>query len=135
MIKTKIKKLKKVPSNLDDKDKNYVAVLVEDMRSNFKAFGEDLSLTRETIKTEIKDFKKEVNSKFEMVFGEIKGIHKEMGEVKEDMNEGFDEVDYKFEGVFDELRLIRNELKEKVGRDEFLVLEKRMTILERKFAY
>ena len=85
MIKTKIKKLKKVPSNLDDKDKNYVAVLVEDMRSNFKAFGEDLSLTRETIKTEIKDFKKEVNSKFEMVFGEMGGIHKEMGEVKEDI--------------------------------------------------
>ena len=29
------------------------------------------------------------------------------------------------------VRLIRNELKEKVGRDEFLVLEKRVAALER----
>jgi len=41
------------------------------------------------------------------------------------------DVDYKFELVFDELHLIRNELKEKVGRDEFALLEKRVIALEK----
>ncbi len=41
------------------------------------------------------------------------------------------EVDYKFELVFDEFHLIRNELKEKVGRDEFTLLEKRVMALEK----
>jgi hypothetical protein len=42
------------------------------------------------------------------------------------------EVSYKFEMVFDELHLIRNDLKEKVGRDEFTALEKRVAHLEKK---
>ncbi|MEK7635947.1 MAG: hypothetical protein AAB405_02545 [Patescibacteria group bacterium] len=41
------------------------------------------------------------------------------------------EVDFKFGVVFDELHLIRNDLKEKVGRDEFLILEKRVMALEK----
>ena len=41
------------------------------------------------------------------------------------------EVDYKFEVVFDELRIIRNELKEKVGREEFALLEKKVLKLEK----
>ena len=40
-------------------------------------------------------------------------------------------VDYKFEVVFDELRIIRNELKEKVGREEFALLEKKVLKLEK----
>ena len=45
------------------------------------------------------------------------------------------EMDYKFEAVFDELHLIRNDLKEKVGRDEFEVLQKRVTHLEKKLSH
>ncbi len=41
------------------------------------------------------------------------------------------EVDYKFDAVFDELHLIRNELREKVSRDEFIVLEKGVAVLEK----
>jgi hypothetical protein len=44
------------------------------------------------------------------------------------------EMDYKFDVVFDELHLIRNDLKEKVGRDEFVALEKRVVHLEKKFS-
>lgn len=57
--------------------------------------------------------------------GKIERVDKKVDILKEDM-------DYKFETVFDELRLIRNELKEKVDRDEFLVLEKRVAALEKK---
>lgn len=48
------------------------------------------------------------------------------------------EMDYKFEVVFEkfgeiteELHIIRNDLKEKVGRDEFVFLEKRVAALEK----
>lgn len=43
-----------------------------------------------------------------------------------------EEMNYKFEAVFEELYLIRNELKEKVGREEFIVLEKRIIALEKR---
>ncbi|OGZ02214.1 MAG: hypothetical protein A2946_03710 [Candidatus Liptonbacteria bacterium RIFCSPLOWO2_01_FULL_53_13] len=46
-----------------------------------------------------------------------------------------EEMNYKFDAVFDELHLIRNDLKEKVGRDEFTVLEKRMAVLEKRVAH
>lgn len=42
------------------------------------------------------------------------------------------EVEQKFDMVFDELHLIRNDLKEKVSRDEFVVLEKRVAMIEKK---
>jgi GTP-binding protein EngB required for normal cell division len=61
----------------------------------------------------LEDFKKEVDYKFEIVF------------------EKFDEVDKRFDEVTGELRVIRNELKEKVDRDEFILLEKRVAALEK----
>lgn len=60
-----------------------------------------------------------------------KTLEKRVDDLKGEMNERFNEVDYKFEIVFGELRLIRNELKEKVGRDEFTLLEKRVFALEK----
>src|SRR3989344_2454641 len=48
------------------------------------------------------------------------------------MKERFDTVDEKFSVVFEELHLIRSDLKEKVSREEFIVLEKRVLMLERK---
>ncbi len=62
---------------------------------------------------EFQEFRNEVNYKFELVFGE------------------FDEIDAQFNNVKDELHIIRNELKEKVGRDEFTLLEKRVMALEK----
>ncbi len=63
------------------------------------------------------DGHKVLNEKIDKHYNEFKGFEKV--------------VDYKFETVFDELRLIRNELKEKVGRDEFILLEKRVIALEK----
>lgn len=52
--------------------------------------------------------------------------------LRSEMNDRFKGVDEKFGGVLDELRLIRHELKEKVSREEFLVLEKRVAALEKR---
>lgn len=60
--------------------------------------------------------------------------HQELQEFRNEVNYKFDVVFEKFDEVNDELRLIRNELKEKVGRDEFAVLEKRVVNLEKKIS-
>lgn len=52
------------------------------------------------------------------------GLHQELTEFKKETN-------YKFDIVIEELHIIRNELKEKVGRDEFILLEKRVARLEK----
>lgn len=73
----------------------------------------------------------DIDSKLDLVVEGHKGLDKKIGDFRKEVGERFDEVDYKFGIVFDELHLIRNELKEKVGRDEFALLEKRVISLEK----
>ena len=75
----------------------------------------------------------------------IDGVDKKVDVLKTEMDykfgvvfEKFDEVgaqfkhmDEQFSDVKDELHIIRNELKEKIGRDEFVLLEKRVMALEK----
>ena len=69
---------------------------------------------------EFKEFRQEVNYKFDVVFQKF-----------DEVDQQFNKVDRRFDKVEDELHIIRDELKEKVGRDEFVLLEKRVAILER----
>jgi len=73
----------------------------------------------------------DIDSKLDLVVEGHQGLDKKIEDFRGEVSERFNEVDYKFEIVFDELRLIRNELKEKVGRDEFALLEKRVMALEK----
>ncbi|MBU3925783.1 hypothetical protein KJ763_01275 [Patescibacteria group bacterium] len=73
-----------------------------------------------------------MDSKIDIILEGHHILDKKIDDLKIGIDESFNEVDYKFETVFDELRLIRSELKEKVGRDEFFVLEKRVSALEKK---
>ena len=73
----------------------------------------------------------DIDSKLDLVVEGNQGLDKKIDKVDEKLEDFRDEVNYKFEIVFDELRLIRNELKEKVGRDEFAFLEKRVMALEK----
>ncbi len=89
----------------------------------------------------IEDFRKETGErfdemdyKFEIVFEKFDEIDAQFNKVDERFNkvdERFDNVDAQFNNVKDELYIIRNELKEKVGRDEFTLLEKRVIALEK----
>ena len=88
--------------------------------------------------TEFKEFEKVVNYKFEVLIEGVKTLDKKVDRHYGEFQEFRQEVDYKFEIVFDkfddvtdELRIIRNELKEKVSRDEFILLEKRVLSLEK----
>lgn len=72
-----------------------------------------------------------MDSKIDVILEGHQVLDKKIDDLSNNVDKRFDEVDYKFETVFDELHLIRNDLKEKVGRDEFLVLEKRVAMLEK----
>ncbi|MBU1159893.1 hypothetical protein KKD04_01775 [Patescibacteria group bacterium] len=73
-----------------------------------------------------------MDSKIDIILEGHQVLDKKIDDLRIGMDERFNEVDYKFGMVFDELHLIRNELKEKVSRDEFFVLEKRVAALEKK---
>ena len=76
----------------------------------------------------------DINSKFDLVLEGNQVLDKKIDDFRLDVDKRFNEVDYKFGVVFDELRIIRNKLKEKVGRDEFVLLEKRMAMVEKVLA-
>ncbi len=90
--------------------------------------------TNKNANSEIKYFSallENMDSKIDVLVDGHQVLDKKIDDLRNDMDKRFNEVDYKFETVFDELHLIRNELKEKVGRDEFIVLEKRVFALEK----
>lgn len=72
-----------------------------------------------------------IDSKLDLVVEGQHALNKKINEVDGKVDNLKNKMDYKFEIVFDELRLIRNELKEKVSRDEFALLEKRVLKLEK----
>ncbi len=72
-----------------------------------------------------------IDSKLDLVVEGHQALDKKIEDFRGKVEQRFNEVDYKFELVFDELHLIRNELKEKVSRDEFALLEKRVIALEK----
>src|SRR3989344_6789036 len=73
-----------------------------------------------------------MDSKLDLVVGGHEALDKKIDNLEENINHKFSEVDQKFMVVFEELHLIHSDLKEKVSREEFIVLEKRVLMLERK---
>ena len=76
-----------------------------------------------------------LNSKLDLVIDGHKTLDKKIDRHHGEFQEFRKEVNYKFDIVFDELNIIKNELKAKVGRDEFLLLEKRVAKLEKAGAH
>lgn len=76
-----------------------------------------------------------IDSKLDLIVEGQHALQNQITSTHEELSEFHREVDYKFETVFDELRIIRNDLKEKVGRDEFAALEKRLAQLEKKVSH
>jgi len=108
--------VKKINKKQLSSPERHFGVILEDIDSKLDLVVEGLETVDKKIDRhygEFQEFRKEVDYKFEIVF------------------EKFDKVDAQFSDVKDELYIIRNELKEKVGRDEFALLEKRVMALEK----
>lgn len=72
-----------------------------------------------------------IDSKIDIVVEGQQALDKKIDKMDNKVDNLSKEIDYKFEVVFGELRLICNDFKEKVGRDEFIFLEKRVAVLEK----
>ncbi|MCL4437727.1 hypothetical protein M1513_01665 [Patescibacteria group bacterium] len=107
---------KKTKKNIFNKSERYFGVVLEKMDSNIQSFldgHQTLDKKIDNLKDNIDGRFKEVDYKFDIVF------------------EKFNDVDAQLNDIKDELHIIRNDLKEKVSRDEFVLLEKRVMALER----
>lgn len=83
MKKTKIKKLKKLPKSADKRTKDRVEALLEDVNGNFKAFGESLDFTRETLRRDMAG----INSKLDNIEIRLGSIEIEIISMKNDIAE------------------------------------------------
>ena len=97
-------------------------VLIEQMGSDFSAFGEALQMLDQ-----------KVDRRFDAVDQRFDGVDRRFSAA----DQRFDGIDQRFDGIDNELSviktelaLIRHELKQKVDRDEFKLLETRVARLE-----
>jgi len=103
----------------------YLGVMLERMDSRIEIVLEGHAVLDGKI--DVLDQKVEtIDQKFGIKLGtlndKIDAVNGGVEDIKTEMN-------CKFDLVFDELHIIKNELKEKVGRDEFVLLEKRVSML------
>lgn len=114
------KSVKKEPTT------NQFGVILENIDDKLKLVLEGhaaLDVKIDKVHNELTVFKKDTDDKFQLVLEGHAALNNKLDFFKT-------EVDYKFDIVFEELHIIRNDLKEKVGRDEFILLEKRVAWLE-----
>ena len=95
------KKLKTVEKEVPNRDQ--YTVVLEDLRSNFRVFGEALAGLSERVDKRFDGIDKKLDSHSEMI-----------AQLMLDVNE------------------IKSDLKQKVNRDEFAKLEKRVIMLEQR---
>jgi hypothetical protein len=105
-------------------DQQGLGVLLEQMDSKLDLVVE----SHESLDRKIDALEKNINQKFFEVDQKFGIVNERLDTV----DERFDAVDERFTTVLEELHLIRNDLKEKVSREEFIILEKRVLTIEKK---
>jgi uncharacterized coiled-coil DUF342 family protein len=124
-------KNKKKKTDNSKNEAHYFGALLENMDSKIDIMLEGHQVLDKKIVDLDEKFDKKIDGldeKFESLNEKVDGLNEKFDKKIEDFRK---EVNYKFDIVFDELHLIRNDLKEKVGRDEFIFLEKRVAMLEK----
>jgi chromosome segregation ATPase len=129
-----------VAEKIEDK----IALVAEQVGANTEKLKEhDLKLDSISEKLKEHDLKfesineklKEHNSKFESITGKLKEHDQRFitieGKLKEH-DKRFDKIEDTLEVIKLDIEFIKNELKQKVSRDEFAALEKRVSLLEAK---
>jgi len=121
-MKKKAKKIKKVKLSLNKmskKEKDYVAVLLEEVRSNFMVFGETLGGFGDKLEL--------VKQKGDATFEEVGRIKVEMAE----MNIRLDRIEREVSLIRSEIERIKNILTKKVDLDYIKKLEVRLVKVEK----
>ena len=99
--------------------KDYNTVLLEKLGHDFGIFGEGLEAVRKDVSV-LKEDVGILKEDMKQVKADVVLLREDTNQLKSDMSE-----------VKGELSIIRNDLKEKIGRDEFRLLEQRVLRLEK----
>ena len=152
--KRKIKKLKLPLSKMTGNEKDYTAVLLEDVNSNMKAFWEVLSGVKERgdatfeqvgLMTEKIDG---IEIRLDSIEGQQTITNKRLDsmdtrfnkvdEQLDSMNDGFDRVEFKLDGLMKEVYFIKEEIKvlktalsSKADKEKLEILEFKIVRIER----
>lgn len=92
-------------------------------------------------KENLKQFKDEICRHFDVVAEDLKGEIQQVAEgvvlnteKLQEHDQRFNKIDETLEVIKIDIAFIKNELKQKVARDEFVVLERRVSMLEAKLS-
>jgi hypothetical protein len=95
--------------------------MAENIDKILKKYNQDI---KRHMKVLTEDFKNEVKIVSEQVAGNTEKL--------EEHDQRFNRIDETLETVKLNMEVIKNDLKQKVSRDEFVILEKRVSLLESK---
>lgn len=122
--------MKSKKSSKGPQREGHLVVILEDMRSKFRAFGEGLSGLREKVD---EGFAR-VDEKFARVDEGLAGLNNKMDEGFELMDKRFEKVGERLERIESDIRIIKNQIKVKVDLEEFKLLEDRVVTIEKRLA-
>lgn len=115
------KELKKILKEQRKEYQNFIGVLKEDFESKVDVIGEGNEIIKEKLDATFEMVGK-LNEKTDGLSNKADATFEMVGEMKIDM-----------EVVKSDISFIKNSLKQKVDKDEFISLEKRVILLENKF--
>lgn len=153
-MKNKIKKLKLPLNKMTGAEKDYTAVLLEDVNSNMKAFWEVLSENQKDVKevkVEISEMKEDINelkadvrilkTDVAELKTDVKELKTDVAELKTDvkeLKEKSDTIEIKLDSLTKELFLIKEEIKslrmslsEKADKEKLEMLELKVIRIEK----
>jgi len=114
--KTKIKRIKLPLNKMTGNEKDYVAVILEEMRSDFRAFGEGLTFVRDDVrlfKEDFLSFKEETRANFSAMGAKLDSTFEEVGNIKVEMSEmkmEMKEMNHHIANVEAEVSAIRHDI-------------------------
>ena len=131
-MKNKIKKLKLPLSKMIGNEKDYTAVLLEDVNSNMKAFWEVLSGTQNDVR-ELKNDVSELKEKSDATWEILQGV-KEKGDATFEqvgvMTEKLDSIELRLDSIEDKQDDVKK--SDNGNLDKIFELEQRVKVLEVK---
>jgi chromosome segregation ATPase len=128
------KKIKRILEEYKKETKRHFDVVAEKIEDKIALVAEQVAANTEKLKEHdlkldsISEKLKEHDLKFENILEKLKEHDQKLKE----HDKRFDKIEDTLEVIKLDIEFIKNELKQKVSRDEFAALEKRVSLLEAK---
>ena len=122
-----VEEIKKILEDYKDETKRYFDVMAEDIKDKITTVSEQVGINTEKI-ISIQEKLEQHDQRFENMEGRLTAIEDRF----ENMEGRLTAIEDSINIIKLDIEFIKNELKQKVSRDEFAALERRVSILEAK---